>query len=82
MVCFTRSVLAYGLSLKHGWGEGSVQLVEIPTFDETFDNIVAFWNPRNKPHLVRNYCSGIGCIGGLFRLYLLRWRIVWPRVQA
>jgi len=27
------------------WGEGSVQLVEIPTIDETFDNIVAFWNP-------------------------------------
>ncbi|RPE79963.1 glucan biosynthesis protein [Vulcaniibacterium tengchongense] len=34
---------------KHGWGEGSVQLVEIPTVDETFDNIVAFWNPRRKP---------------------------------
>jgi len=29
----------------HDWGEGSVQLVEIPTLDETFDNIVAFWNP-------------------------------------
>ena len=27
------------------WGRGSVQLVEIPTLDETFDNIVAFWNP-------------------------------------
>ena len=27
------------------WGAGSVQLVEIPTVDETFDNIVAFWNP-------------------------------------
>ena len=30
---------------KAGWGAGSVQLVEIPTADETFDNIVAFWNP-------------------------------------
>jgi periplasmic glucans biosynthesis protein len=30
---------------KAGWGKGSVQLVEIPTQDETFDNIVAFWNP-------------------------------------
>lgn len=30
---------------KGDWGEGSVQLVEIPTIDETFDNIVAFWNP-------------------------------------
>jgi glucans biosynthesis protein len=27
------------------WGEGSVQLVEIPTIDETADNIVAFWTP-------------------------------------
>ena len=27
------------------WGAGAVQLVEIPTVDETFDNIVAFWNP-------------------------------------
>ncbi|SOD55062.1 glucans biosynthesis protein [Pseudoxanthomonas wuyuanensis] len=34
---------------KGGWGEGSVQLVEIPTVDETFDNIVAFWNPKEKP---------------------------------
>ncbi|TVM33176.1 glucan biosynthesis protein D [Oceanidesulfovibrio marinus] len=30
------------------WGEGSVQLTEIPTLDETFDNIVAFWNPAQK----------------------------------
>ncbi len=32
-----------------GWGRGAVQLVEIPTADETFDNIVAFWNPAEKP---------------------------------
>lgn len=31
---------------KDRWGKGSVQLVEIPTPDETFDNIVAFWNPQ------------------------------------
>ena len=31
-----------------GWGKGAVQLVEIPTVDETFDNIVAFWNPLEK----------------------------------
>lgn len=30
---------------KGDWGAGSVQLVEIPTIDETFDNVVAFWNP-------------------------------------
>ncbi|OYT98380.1 MAG: glucan biosynthesis protein D [Burkholderiales bacterium PBB1] len=34
---------------KSGWGAGSVQLVEIPTVDETFDNIVAFWNPARQP---------------------------------
>jgi glucans biosynthesis protein len=27
------------------WGRGSVMLVEIPTVDETFDNVVAFWQP-------------------------------------
>ncbi len=33
---------------RGNWGKGSVQLVEIPTLDETFDNIVAFWNPEKK----------------------------------
>lgn len=28
------------------WGEGSVQLVEIPTDDEIHDNIVAMWVPK------------------------------------
>lgn len=27
------------------WGKGAVDLVEIPTPDETHDNIVAFWHP-------------------------------------
>jgi glucans biosynthesis protein len=31
-----------------GWGKGAVQLFEIPTADETSDNIVAFWNPTEK----------------------------------
>lgn len=30
------------------WGQGSVELVEIPTHDETQDNIVAFWTPEQK----------------------------------
>ena len=33
---------------KGDWGAGAVTLVEIPTNDETFDNIVAFWNPAEK----------------------------------
>ena len=28
------------------WGEGVVQLVEIPTADEIHDNIVAYWTPK------------------------------------
>ncbi|QJI32301.1 glucan biosynthesis protein G [Pseudomonas sp. ADAK18] len=31
------------------WGKGSVDLVEIPTADETNDNIVAFWSPETLP---------------------------------
>ncbi len=31
------------------WGEGAVQLVEIPAHDETFDNIVAYWAPAELP---------------------------------
>ncbi|WP_233192798.1 glucan biosynthesis protein [Acidimangrovimonas sediminis] len=31
------------------WGKGSVKLIEIPTNDEIYDNIVAFWEPEQKP---------------------------------
>lgn len=31
------------------WHAGSVRLVEIPTPDETNDNVVAFWVPRDLP---------------------------------
>ena len=31
------------------WGKGTVDLVEIPTADETNDNIVAFWSPEKMP---------------------------------
>ncbi len=34
---------------KGTWGKGSVQLVEIPSADETSDNIVALWNPQSPP---------------------------------
>lgn len=30
------------------WGEGFVELVEIPTEDETNDNIVAYWRPNGS----------------------------------
>jgi glucans biosynthesis protein len=28
-----------------GWGNGAIQLIELPAPNETFDNIVAYWNP-------------------------------------
>ncbi len=34
---------------KARWGKGAVMLVEIPTDDETSDNIVSFWTPAEKP---------------------------------
>jgi glucans biosynthesis protein len=34
---------------KGHWGKGTVKLVEIPTPDETNDNIVAFWSPQQQP---------------------------------
>jgi glucans biosynthesis protein len=37
---------SYWVEPLGGWGEGRVQLVELPTPDETRDNIVAYWEPR------------------------------------
>lgn len=34
---------------KGEWGPGQVELIEIPTADETNDNIVSFWTPRKQP---------------------------------
>ena len=31
------------------WGKGAVQLLELPTGDETMDNIVAYWTPERQP---------------------------------
>ncbi|HEY4072612.1 MAG TPA: glucan biosynthesis protein D [Herbaspirillum sp.] len=48
-----------------GWGEGAVQLVEIPTDDEIHDNIVAMWVPRAK------------AVAG--SSYRLRYRLHWEK---
>lgn len=37
------------------WGSGSVTLIELPTDDETFDNIVAFWTPSDPAVAGREY---------------------------
>ena len=37
---------SYWIEPREGWGEGRVELVELPTSDETNDNIVAAWAPK------------------------------------
>ncbi|WP_269525879.1 glucan biosynthesis protein [Coraliomargarita parva] len=37
------------------WGAGAVTLTEIPTIDETFDNIVAFWQPAEAVQAGEEY---------------------------
>ncbi len=34
---------------KGAWGQGYVELIEIPTNEEIHDNIVAYWKPANAP---------------------------------
>jgi len=34
---------------KEGWGHGHIELVQIPSPDETNDNMVAFWTPDKVP---------------------------------
>jgi glucans biosynthesis protein len=51
---------------KGSWGKGAVMLVELPTSDETFDNIVAFWTPAEKPQRGQELLYG-------YRLYWCRY---------
>src|SRR3984893_12994482 len=54
---------------KGSWGKGAVMLVELPTSDETFDNVVAFWNPADKPQRGQELLYG-------YRLYWCRYNPV------
>jgi glucans biosynthesis protein len=40
---------------RGNWGEGEVHLVELPTNFEGADNVVAFWNPKQKPAAGQEY---------------------------
>ena len=39
---------SYWVEAKSGWGDGRIELVELPTVDETNDNVVASW-VSNEP---------------------------------
>ena len=49
---------SYWVEPVGGWGEGRVDLFEIPTGDETNDNIVAHWTPKNPVEPGRSYSWG------------------------
>ena len=38
---------SYWVEPHEGWGEGRVELLELPTTDETNDNVVASWAPKD-----------------------------------
>jgi periplasmic glucans biosynthesis protein len=54
------------------WGEGAVQLVELPTADEVHDNIVAYWTPKRP-------VKGGDSLAFSYRLY---WRDDEPHAPA
>lgn len=53
------------------WGEGAVNLVEIPTKEEIHDNIVAFWRPKDP----------LKAKGEYIYTYRLHWGVGHPNPQ-
>jgi glucans biosynthesis protein len=49
---------SYWIEPREGWGEGQVGLVELPTSDETNDNIVAAWTPKEATPAGRSISYG------------------------
>ena len=49
---------SYWVEPRDGWGEGRLELAELPTADETNDNVVAAWTPRDAPEPGRAIAYG------------------------
>lgn len=49
---------SYWIEPKGDWGEGVVELIEMPTTDETNDNIVALWAPKTPLEPGREFSFG------------------------
>jgi glucans biosynthesis protein len=47
------------------WGDGSVELIELPTLDETNDNIVANWTPAAPPEPNKPFAFAYRITAGL-----------------
>ena len=49
---------SYWIEPREGWGDGRIGLVELPTGDETNDNIVAAWTPKEALDVGRTLTYG------------------------
>ncbi len=49
---------SYWIEPREGWGEGGVQLAELPTDNESNDNIVAAWTPKQNFEAGRSMSYG------------------------
>lgn len=49
---------SYWVEPAQGWGEGRVELVELATTDETNDNIVVNWAPKDSPEPGKPFSFG------------------------
>lgn len=49
---------SYWIEPQGDWGEGVVELIELPTTDETNDNIVALWAPKTPLEPGREFSFG------------------------
>jgi glucans biosynthesis protein len=61
---------SYWIEPEGEWGEGHVELIELPTTDETNDNIVALWAPRQplqpgREHVFRYRIASLGDVDNL-----------------
>ena len=67
---------------KGNWGKGEVGLVEIPTVDETFDNIVTFWQPKEPLQAGQERLFSYCLTWGRWARRARRWPLPWRRVPA
>jgi len=56
---------SYWIEPKGSWGEGAIELVELPTADEANDNIVASFVPKDAPEPGRPFTFGYRIIASL-----------------
>jgi glucans biosynthesis protein len=62
---------SYWVEPVGNWGEGAIELVEIPTSDETNDNVVACWTPKAtfEPGQQLNWNYRVTAVSDDYRLH-------------